>query len=212
MRVSNWNLQNQTRERVELPAQHHSPKIVDDPEDIRALTKAVRRGDDAAFARFYDRYSFRIYKYLLVLARGDEHSAQEVCQGIIIKLSRRLEVFENERQLWGWICKLTRNAFLDHCRAKARENRNISMDEIVLRLPAPGPPEHVLAQLLREAVADLAPQDSELLNSFYLDKRPLQELASERGLTYKAIEARLWRLRQKLKNRLLSNLRDENLS
>ena len=36
--------------------------------DIQTLTHAVRRGDADAFSRFYDLYSFRLYKYLLVLA------------------------------------------------------------------------------------------------------------------------------------------------
>ena len=50
-------------------------------EDIRALTLAIRRGDAAAFARFYDLYSFRLYRFLLVLARGDENTARRGLPG-----------------------------------------------------------------------------------------------------------------------------------
>src|SRR5512134_4019787 len=60
--------------------------------DIQALTRAVRRGDADAFSRFYDLYSFRLYKFLLVLARGDENEAREVCQAAFIKLAKRCDV------------------------------------------------------------------------------------------------------------------------
>jgi DNA-directed RNA polymerase specialized sigma24 family protein len=45
-----------------------------------------------------------------------------------------------------------------------------------------------------------------------VDERPLQGLADELGQTYKAVESRLARLRQKLKERVLENLRHENES
>ena len=55
----------------------------------------------------------------------------------------------------------------------------------------------------------LSPDEQELLQAAYEDERPLQELADEAGQTYKALESRLGRLRQKLKTRLLSQLRNE---
>ena len=76
--------------------------------DIRALTRAVRRGDADAFSRFYDLYSFRLYKFLLVLARGDENEAREVCQAVFIKLAKRCDAFDDERRLWAWLCVLAK--------------------------------------------------------------------------------------------------------
>src|SRR5262245_41485986 len=56
--------------------------------NIREWTKAIGRGDEAAFARFYDRYSMRLYRYLLVVAKGNETEASEVLQTVIIKLAK----------------------------------------------------------------------------------------------------------------------------
>jgi RNA polymerase sigma factor (sigma-70 family) len=67
--------------------------------------------------------------------------------------------------------------------------------------------EHRLAEILSEALAGLHPEERELLQAAYVDKRPLRELAEEAGQTYKALESRLGRLRQKLKEQLLGNLR-----
>jgi RNA polymerase sigma-70 factor (ECF subfamily) len=177
--------------------------------DLRALTRAVRRGDADAFSCFYDLYSFRVYKFLLVLAAGDENTAREVCQGVFIKLAKRLNVFEDESALWCWLCAVARNSFLDHCRARRRLNRFVPLDESCAGPNCQENSEGRLGEILREALADLPPNERELIQAAYVDKRPFQELADELGLTYKAVELRLGRLRQKLKTQLLKALRNE---
>ena len=83
-----------TRARLKQPLKSSGNPAQGAP-DIRALTLAIRRGDAAAFSRFYDLYSFRLYRFLLVLARGDENTAREVCQAAMTKLARRFEVFDD---------------------------------------------------------------------------------------------------------------------
>jgi RNA polymerase sigma-70 factor, ECF subfamily len=180
--------------------------------DLQALTRAVRHGDADAFSRLYDLYSFRLYKFLLVLAHGDEHEAREVCQGVFIKLAKRCDVFDDERRLWAWLCVLAKNSFLDHRRAHQRRNRFISLGELSAEPAGLVNPNLRLNEILREALDALPPDERELIQAAYLDKRPLSELAAEAGQTYKAVESRLARLRQKLKERLLKALRHENES
>jgi hypothetical protein len=79
--------------------------LVGEP-DLQSLTLAARRGDAGAFGRFYDLYSFRVYRFLLVLANGDENEAQEACQEVFIKVAKRLLVFTDERTLWSWLSAL----------------------------------------------------------------------------------------------------------
>ena len=178
--------------------------------DIQDLTRAVRRGDAEAFSRLYDLYSFRLYKFLLVLARGDENEAREACQAVFIKLAKRCDAFEDERRLWAWLCVLAKNTFVDHCRARQRRNRFVSLDELSTEPIGRVTPEHQLGELLREALAALPPDERELIQAAYVDKRPLRELADEAGQTYKAVESQLARLRRKLKEQLLEELRHEN--
>ena len=180
------------------------------PPDLEALTRAVRRGDADAFSRFYDRYSFRLYKFLLVLARGDENEAREACQAVFIKLAKRCDVFGDERRFWAWLCVLAKNTFIDQCRRRRRLDRFVSLDELGAEPNGHVRPEHRLGEILREALAALPPDERELIQAAYVDKRPLQELADEAGQTYKAVESRLGRLRQKLKEQLLKDLRHEN--
>ena len=181
-----------------------------DAEETRALTEAMRHGDEAAFSRFYDLYAFRIYKYLLVLARGDETDAKDVCQTVMLKLAKPFAVFDEERHLWAWLCKLARNAFIDHCRIKQRQSRFISLEEMALSVAGPEVSDGCLSALLREALAELSAEDWELIQAAYVDERPLKKLAEDLGQTYKGLECRLARLRHKLKETLLKKLRHEH--
>jgi RNA polymerase sigma-70 factor (ECF subfamily) len=200
-----------TRVRLKQPLQANG-NTVPGPDDIRALTLAIRRGDAAAFARFYDLYSFRLYRFLLVLARGDENTAREVCQAAMTKLAKRFEVFDDERMLWAWLCTVAKNTFIDHYRAQRRRDRFVSLEEMPASIAGADNSTGQLSEILREALAALRPEERELMQAAYVDKRPLQELAGASGLTYKAVESRLARLRRKLKEQLLKNLRHENQS
>src|SRR5438034_11406765 len=79
--------------------------------DLRELTKAICEGDEAAFTQFHDLYSLRLYKHLLVLAKGNEAEAREVLQTVVVKLAKKFKVFDEEQRMWGWLCHLTRNAY-----------------------------------------------------------------------------------------------------
>jgi RNA polymerase sigma-70 factor (ECF subfamily) len=177
---------------------------------IRALTRSVRRGEPEAFSRFYDLYSFRLYKFLLVLARGDEGQAREVCQVVFIKLAKRFEEFDEEGKLWAWLCTVAKNTFIDDCRARQRGQRFVPLEEGFAQLDGDSPSQ--FRELLRDALTCLTPEERELLQAAYVDERPLRELAGAPDQTCKAVQSRLARLRRKLKEQLLKNLRHENQS
>jgi RNA polymerase sigma-70 factor (ECF subfamily) len=170
----------------------------------------VRRGDPEGFSRFYDLYSFRLYKFLLVLARGDEGQAREVCQAVVIKLAKRFEEFDEEPKLWAWLCTVAKNTFIDDCRARQRGQRFVPLEERLAQLDRDSPNQ--LSELLRDALTLLTSEERELLQAAYVDERPLRELADASDQTCKAVQSRLARLRRKLKEQLLKNLRHENQS
>ena len=45
--------------------------------DIRSFTRAIVKGDEAAFGEFYERFSGRLYGLLLFLTSGQEQIARE---------------------------------------------------------------------------------------------------------------------------------------
>ena len=65
---------------------------------------------------------------------------------------------------------------------------------------------------LQQALSQLSPEESELMQEVYVDERSLGEVARESGQSYKAIESRVGRLRLKLRTNLLKYLRHEENS
>jgi RNA polymerase sigma factor (sigma-70 family) len=176
---------------------------------LRDLTAGIRAGDERAFGRFYDLYHVRLYQHALLLAKGNELEAREVLQTVVLKLARKFEVFEDEKRLWSWLARCLRNAYVDLCRAHRRNEKLVSLDEVPAELRQAESLGDPWSDALRTAMEQFPLDEQELLRAAYEDGRPLQELADESGQTYKAIESRLGRLRQKLKTRLLSQLRNE---
>lgn len=177
--------------------------------NLKELTQAIGRGDEQAFTRFYDLYSLRLYKYLLVLAKGNEREAREVLQTVVVKLARGFRVFDDEGRMWSWLCRLMRNAYIDLCRVQKREQRLIPLTDHSPELVEGGVEEHRLSESLRQALGKLTAEEQELMREAYVDERPLQDLADATGQTYKALESRLARLRLKLRTNLLKHLHRE---
>src|SRR3954465_9266323 len=176
---------------------------------LRELTTAIRRGDEAAFTRFYELYSFRLYKYLVVVAKGDELEAREVLQTVVLKFAAKMEIFDQERRLWAWMCRLGRNAYIDRYRSRQRDGRHVPLEELRPDQHDDPGAENQLAQSLETALAGFTAEEAELLRAAYIDERPLQELADQAGQSYKALESRLGRLRKKVKECMLNHLRHE---
>jgi RNA polymerase sigma factor (sigma-70 family) len=169
------------------------------------LTRAIGAGDEAAFEQFYSAYAGRIHGQLLALARGDERTAQELCQRVMIKLAGGIPVLEQEADLRAWLGRVTRNTFIDHCRTAAVRRKVIPLSEISeTKIDA----DNQLRQALDAAMTELPATDAELLNKIYIDRQPIADAAEELGVSYKALESRLTRLRRKVKEHMIRQMRN----
>jgi len=56
------------------------PLPVQDANSIQELTAKMKDGDEAAFSEFYERYCDRLFRYLIVLTRGDEDRSRDLLQ------------------------------------------------------------------------------------------------------------------------------------
>jgi RNA polymerase sigma-70 factor (ECF subfamily) len=174
--------------------------------NFRQLTEAVRRGDEAAFNRLHAHFSLPLFQRLLRVTRGDEALARELAQTALLKLAQHAPICDCEAALHGWLWQVARRAWLDALRRQKRYEV-LPLEELA---GAEEPGGHPLNEVLQVALGELPPDARELLQSFYLDERPLSEIAAERGLTYKAAESRLSRLRRALRERILQILRHES--
>jgi RNA polymerase sigma-70 factor (ECF subfamily) len=180
---------------------------------ITALTSGMARGEEQAFREFYDLYFRRLFAYLLVVSRGEEEQAREALQLALVRVVKHVRRFDDEEVFWSWLSRVARTALLDEGRKRSRyfglltrffqmrpaEAETDSCDQ-----------ESRLACLLDRSVAELSEEDRDLVDRKYFRGDCVREIAASLGVSEKAIDSRLVRLRMKLKQTILMRLKHEN--
>src|SRR5437870_4848068 len=65
-------------------------------DSIRQITTRMQERDEAAFGEFYERYCDRLYRFLLLLTRGNESHSRDLLQATMIKVMQRIRPFSDE--------------------------------------------------------------------------------------------------------------------
>jgi RNA polymerase sigma-70 factor (ECF subfamily) len=177
--------------------------------DIRSLTRAIVKGDEAAFGEFYEQFSGRLYGLLLFLSSGREEIAREILQMTMIKVARKFRVFEHEAALWAWLSQVARNALVDYIREQSRPPKPVSIELLASSSAAPEAAEEELLQWLECGLNELDEEERVLVESIYFERRRQRVLADESGTTPKAIESKLARIRAKLRQFVLQRIKNE---
>jgi RNA polymerase sigma-70 factor (ECF subfamily) len=166
--------------------------------EIGALTARMVKGEEDAFGQFYDSYSHRVFAYLFVLTNANEALAGELLQQTMIKVARYIRRFEAEEIFWSWLTRIARSCWVDEGR---KQGRYLAfLEKLWLRRNIEENPP--AASRMTDSIELLPPEDQELLRKKYLDGLSVKELAVTTGRTEKAIESRLSRIRQRIKDNL----------
>jgi RNA polymerase sigma-70 factor (ECF subfamily) len=169
---------------------------------IGRLTRQLARGNEGAFERFHALYADRLYRYLLVVARGDEPMVREAMQDCMLRVLRHVRPFESEEVLWSWLTRVGKSALIDLVRRRKRVETVERESALSDRISDTGDEARAgdrMMDALRAAMAALAESDRALLERHYVDGVRQSELAEKLGTTRKAVESRLARLRKKLR-------------
>ncbi len=92
----------------------------------RILVEEIQRGDRRRLAGLYERYSKRLYGYLLRLTR-DEAAAEDVFQETWMKVIESIDAFDPARGSFrAWVFRIASNAVIDRARyEKVRRGREL---------------------------------------------------------------------------------------
>lgn len=177
---------------------------------VLTMTRGIAARDESAFRLFHERYFDRLYRLHLVAACGQEQVAQDALQETLLRVVRYARPFDSETVFWNWLRAVARSTARDGGRKRRRYLE--LLERFALHgATQPDPPfpseDNTLEAALEEALAELEPPDRRLIEAKYLEGVTVRELAAQTGLTDKAVESRLLRLRQTLRERILKKLR-----
>ena len=189
--------------------------------DDRALLSGVSARDPEAFRVLMERYSGPVFNlaYRFLFNRAD---AEEVAQDVFFKLYRNPPVLQPSVKLFTWIYRVTVNSSLDALRRRRRTASAFSLDQTSeteegeplssgTLLADPRELRTRLEQrdrlrVAREAIVRLPDALKAPLVLSVLEGLPHPEIAVILKITPKAVERRISRARQLLKDELGSLL------
>lgn len=173
----------------------------------------MARGDETAFREFYDAYFDRLLRYLLVVTGGNEEAAREALQLALVRVVRHVKPFDAEETFWSWLTVLARSALVDESR---KRRRYFAFLERFTRHQETGPDamdngaaDEQLRELLAGKLTSLPDDERQLVELKYLKHQSVREIAEGLRTTDKAVESRLSRVRRKLKDAVLAELKNE---
>jgi len=167
--------------------------------EARALAAAIARGDEAAFRTLYDRYHQRLFRFALVLGRGDESLAQDLVQSVFVTAAKKLRRADSEAHLWNWLARVARQQSSKMWRKRQRDPAMANAEALSEDVSASVEPDSFLEEVLDGALTMLEAEERQLIQVFYFDRLSQKEIAERLGTTPKAVSSRLERAREKLR-------------
>lgn len=159
------------------------------------LLEACRGGDREAFRQIFERHSSRVRSVALHFFDGDAAAADDVVQGVFLKLHARIAQFRGDSLLSTWLHRLVVNACLDDRRGRRRLRPLDALDDTTLGAVAAGQGEAAEAEQrlrrVRAAVASLPPKLRIAVLLRHFEDLAYDEMAQALGCSPGTVASRL---------------------
>ena len=166
----------------------------------------LKRGDPDALEALWTRYA-GMAAYIVRSILPDPHETEECLAQIRVKLWEKLPGYQEEiASLSTWITAVCRNTAYDRLRRLRRQAEHTVPLTDKTPDPSPNPEEALLRQerteRLKAALNTLRDSDRRLFYRKYYYLQSTAQIAAELGLSERAVEGRLYRIRARLQKLL----------
>ena len=170
------------------------------------MVEAVAARQDAeAFGRLFDHYAPRVKGYLMKLGLGNAE-AEELAQEVMVTVWRKAGTFDRRQaSVSTWLFRIARNRRIDAFRRELRADYD--QDDPGLQPVAEPAPSDAIEALdletqVAEAMAQLPPEQTELIRRAFYEGLSHREIAEATGLPLGTVKSRLRLAFEKLRGRL----------
>jgi len=197
----------QTKSLVRAAAVRRSsaPKTAAPLESDLELVEGIRKADESAFNRLYERYFQRVYNFTYVRVRNHADT-EEIVQETFTAVFRSIEAFRGQSSLLSWIYGIAKNTVNNHLRrAKARDQwlERADLDALTPTVAAGGTPEEEFhlrryAETIHERLDSVASWQAEVFVLRHVENLPIREIARRTARSSDAIRSSLYRVKRLL--------------
>ena len=171
------------------------------------LQRIAERADPAAFRELYEAYGPRVKAYMM--RRGaDAGTAEDLAQETLLTVWRKAALYAGEKgSMTTWVFAIARNLRIDRLRREVPwqelpEGRMAQASEDPL--PDEAMAEKEQQERVQAALADLPPEQKEVVSLAYLDGLSHSEIAERLGVPLGTVKSRMRIAYQKIRQGLAS--------
>ena len=166
----------------------------------REIIDLLTAHDEVGMNEFMLHYS-PLMKYIIAPIVKNEHDREECLSETAMKVWDKIGQYNPGRgSFTTWLTVLVRNTALNYCRDKRNYDEQLTDD---LVSSEPSGEEAVLKKELRDTLADalgrLNTRDRILFYRKYYYMQSTAQIAAEVGMTERAVEGRLYRIKKRLR-------------
>lgn len=160
----------------------------------KAVLLLVAKGDESAFAKLFHLHKDRVYSIALAYTE-QQVIAEEIVQDVFTRVWKHREKLPEIEEFKAWLYTIARNRSLTALEKIAREGRQLQ--EMISYLPAAAGMEDPtlqrmeLQQLLKQALAQLSPQQRTVFELSRLKGLTREEIADELQLSPATVSVHL---------------------
>ena len=182
----------------------------------REVINCIKNKDENAAELFLLQYR-PLIRYVVVPFLHDDRDVEECINDVTLKICDKIDNFDPEKGSWkAWITAIARNAALNKVRThKDCERTAIDLDsDAAADIPSsePDPEELVIRKerqsVMAKAIEALSNREKVIFYRRYYYQQSIAQIASELGMTERAAEGKLYRIRKKLQDMTGGELND----
>jgi len=168
-------------------------------EDEKRLVELAKAGDGQAFARLYEAYFDRVYRFIFFRVTDDE-VAEDLASQVFLKAWENLHRYRPHGPFLAWLYAIARNTVIDNYRTR---KPTVSLDEAA---PVATQDEKLddrlqfqfEIQALQEAMQRLTQEQQEVITLKFIAEYDTAEIARHMGKSEGAVRALQMRALQAL--------------
>jgi RNA polymerase sigma factor (sigma-70 family) len=182
--------------------------------DIELIEQTLG-GNQAAYADLIKRHQRFVFTLAMRFAKSRE-DAEEIAQDCFIKAYRSLSSFQQQSKFSTWLYSIVYTTAMTFLRKKRLDTSSIDDENVYLQIEnQQGSFENNLAEkqsrsyYVNQAISQLLPDDATIITLFYTGEQSLEEIAEALGMEANTVKVKLFRARQRLKEKLEKLLKHE---
>jgi RNA polymerase sigma-70 factor (ECF subfamily) len=182
--------------------------------DIELIEQTLG-GNQAAYADLIKRHQRFVFTLAMRFSKNRE-DAEEIAQDCFIKAYRSLSSFQRQAKFSTWLYRIVYTTAMTFLRKRRVDTDSIDDEETYIQLenhPSGFDTNSVenksRSYYLNQAIEQLLPDDAAIITMFYMGEQSLEEIAQALDMEANTVKVKLFRARQRLKEKLERNLKDE---